>query len=176
MQAVEYHGMAEYFALDAFNAMLAKPHRVALNWPDHDLQPLCSSIEMFADDFGLGFIASISDRNWRKIDHAMRRGDARASVNMTEFEIAHVRHGGRLHRCITRATIDHVTIVTDGRAVYDETGVWPTVGGAMAPRLAHMAAQWERGRAAWLAARRRARAAPWVSTSPLSEQCGKQML
>lgn len=154
MQAAERCGTLEYFAFDAFDAMLAKPHGVFLNWPDHDSEPLCSSIEMFADDFGLGFIASVPERNWRKIAHAMRQGDARASVNVTACTVMHVQYGGRPHLCITRAVIDHATIITCGRAVYDQTGVWPTIGGAMTPVLARMAEKWERGRAAWLAARR----------------------
>ena len=66
------------------------------------------------------------------------------------------RHLAPRGRAIHHGTSRHRAVVG-----FRRVAGWPTVGGAIAPRLAHMAAQWERGRAVWLAARRRARAAPW---------------
>jgi hypothetical protein len=160
--------MWEYADADSFRSALARQPRPFLTYGSHDAEPIGQIDEMFADDFGLGFSASIAEPIWRAIRWQLCQSDQRVamsfcSISMTGLQHERVAGNGRVYHRIAKAGIDHICI-TDQSAVYP-TGIWPAeVHGNMPRRLARLADSWDRGHVAHREAERRARAKALAAT------------
>lgn len=156
LQAERCSGRLEYIEPGAFDAMLTGPHNVFLNFAVHDAEPLARQISFHIDDYGLGFSVAISKSLWNELRPWIIGGYEFASINIVDESADLVRHDDTIYRRIKRARIDHVTITND-RAVYKGTGIWPAkVVGEMPPRLARLATNWDAGRCAFMARKKAA--------------------
>jgi hypothetical protein len=144
-------GIPEYFDFGSINPATNGP--VYLNFGEHSAPSICNPVDLHVDDYGLGFLASISELNWLRIKRDVLRGGAQFASGLFRFDkedTVELASGERCRRFV-KARIEHITI-TDCSAVYKGTGVWPAkVVGEMPPRLAELNARWEAGRADWLA-------------------------
>lgn len=116
-------GLVETVAPMAVAADTAR--NITLLFGDHEsegrqvfAQTRSRSLTLFADDYGLGFSASVDDetRGVRGLCAALARGSVtKCSVN---FSAMHRRDDGR----IIWAAIDHIALVHEG--AYEATGCW----------------------------------------------------
>jgi hypothetical protein len=161
--------MMEYADAESFSSFLARRARPYLTFGQHDAEPIGGITEIFADGFGLGFRATISDEVWRQIRWQMCRSDQReassyCSIYMTGLEHERLVSDGRVYHRIKKADIQHVAI-SDMSVVYQDTGIWPVeVTGEMPPRLARLAVHWDRGYAAHQEIESKTRAAELAAT------------
>lgn len=144
----------------AFDAMLSpKNRRVPVRWLDHDdtAQQVASDVHLFADDYGLGFSATLDVRskagrlnaNWGVLSAMTRAAKPLDQCSVGEFEIAESATEnvqGMSCRRIVEAKIGHITIC-DNAAYGRLTAVWRAdVDLSAAPwRIQQMAARWEFG-------------------------------
>jgi hypothetical protein len=147
LEAERFDTGLEFFEATSFDDQIARNDSVFLNFDDHDAPSICRPLQMFADEFGLGFSGWIQAAKWKSIRPWVLTTHNFASVNIViEASNWELLNGERCRR-ITKARCDHVTI-SDEQAVYKGTGVWPAdVVGDMPLRLARLATEWERGRA-----------------------------
>jgi len=166
-------GKLEQFAPGAFAEMLARPTKIDLRWGSHDdhaprlANTIGGGLEFFADDYGLGFSATLSLKgatNYYRLSAMVQRKNPTSFCSIGGLMIKASRQEKVLigtAEVVTSATIDHVTICNG--AAYHRTAVWPAhLPLDDAPwRIQELAARWAEGHAAWKrnsAARRRPRA------------------
>jgi phage head maturation protease len=171
-QVIEFAGAREYVARDAFADFLRSGAAVAINFGEHDRPYLGKATLLFADDYGLGFEATLdcSAPECMGVPRSICRGVDFASVNLGSFDRPAVNLGGEWIYRISAATIDHVTLTSC--AAYAGTAVWLAdvpVDDAP-PRIRSASARWETGYVAW----RRARSV--VAPRPRSERDASAML
>lgn len=159
----------EYADQESFAAYVAGRAKPSLNFREHDGETIGRIEELFIDDFGLGFRATISQTTWDDIKWLVCCRDQQHSLSYCSVFLSNLKteramfnNDDRVFRRISAASIDHITIC-DRTAVYQDTGVWPAqIVGTMPPRLALMAERWARGyglhRAAIQAAKREVQA------------------
>lgn len=146
----------------AFDAMLAQTNlRVSIRWLSHDAgsQQVASNVRLFADDYGVGFSATIDVRstrgrlspNWAVLASMTRAANPTDQCSVGALEIAETTRdticGIGCNR-IVKAKFGHITICAN--AVYrDFTAVWRAdVDLSAAPwRIQQMAARWDAGNA-----------------------------
>lgn len=161
--------MLEFADRRSFAGPLARRARPFLTFGSHSAEPFGQIDELFRDDFGLGFRASIAETAWRSIRWQMCSSDqqsamSRCSIYMTDLQHERIVADGRVFHRIAKAGIQHVAIV-GADAVYPDTGIWPAeVVGNLPPRLARLADKWETGFAAHRHAERGARAKALAAT------------
>lgn len=145
---------------EAFDVMLSpKNRRVPVRWRDHDdtAQQVASDVHLFADDYGLGFSATLDVRskagrlnaNWGVLSAMTRAARPLDQCSVGEFVIAESAAEdiqGMSCRRIVKAKIGHITIC-DNAAYGRLTAVWRAdVDLSAAPwRIQQMAARWEFG-------------------------------
>jgi hypothetical protein len=164
MEVGELGGELSYFDHGAFN--IETNGSVYLNFRTHDAPPIARSIDVFADDYGLGFLASVPATTWDSIRPAMTMRDGTqycsGLFDIEKSELIKLADGRPCKR-ITRARLRHVTICSV--AVFRGGACWPAeVVGELPPRLADLNAKWIGGRQATIA--RRAKPAVAAASRP----------
>jgi phage head maturation protease len=171
----------------AFAQMLDAPlPDISVRWSGHDddapelAHTKRNSLQLFADDYGLGFRAVLDMRNSERglSDNWARLGDISRRIKPVSFcsinlhvgkETCSPYLGHVLHR-ITDASIDHISLVSD--PAYKNTGVWlaDPNGKLQSQRLSDLAERWNAGWQASVAARKALRPAKNQSSLSVRNQ------
>jgi hypothetical protein len=148
-------GELQYFDHGAFNLQTNGP--VGLTFRTHEAPEFAQNIELFVDEYGLGWAASVPVNIWDwTLRPAMRNGVQYCSglFDIEKSETIKLADGRPCKR-ITKARIRHITLCS--YAVFEGTGCWPApaeIVGDYPPRIADLNSKWEKGRTRWLALRK----------------------
>ena len=153
-------GKLEQFAPGAFDEMLSFGPVIDLRWDVHDddapklANTAVGSLSLFADDYGLGFSATVSMKRLGIgcLQAMMQRKNPKSFCSIGGLTIK-ASHREKVligtADVVTSATIDHITICD--RPVYRASAVWPDhVPLDDAPlRIQDLDSRWAEGREAW---------------------------